>query len=749
MRQASFAAHSEPGSLLLSLISARVHSHPIVRSMARIGELGPFKPKQDWDVYLERFTIFCSANRVKDTDKVASFLAVIGAMAYKRIRALCAPDLPSTRTFDQIVALLCPAARPKVTRMTARYKFHNRRQAAGESLTDFDIALRECAVDCHFANLQEALCDRFVLGLHDIDIQRELLNKDVDLTYDVALQTALTREAVSNEYKQLRDLTLNVSGSQGETAHDSGNVSQPAEVHHVKYSKHGTAGQRQHYVAGSKRQMSKHVFGKCKHCGRRNHRSEDCHFRNAVCHVCKVRGHIKPVCRKAKAGKNIYSLSANADDGHSVDSASTESDGYPCHTFSVNNVHNTVVQAAATKPFLIDVKVQNRKIRMELDTGSAVTVISKSEFDKFGICRLIRPVTTILKTHTQEEIQPLGVTTVRVEYQDQTRILEMYVVNHNGPTLFGRSWLRSLKLDWQAIHSVATVSAANEGDTKHKLQEMLKKFESLFRPGIGQLKGYKAKLHMKPGGCPKFFKHRPMPYSIGEKVSEDIDRLVHGCILSPVSHSEWATPIVPICKRDGSVRICGDFKVTVNPHSYDIQHRPAAQHKNVDGLSRIPLKTGSDRISSDESEIAVFNVSQISPLPVTAREIAKETRKDPLLSKVYLYTQNGWDNCSDVSTGIKPYYSRKDALTITDGVLMYGTRVVVPAKFQSRVLEVLHETHLGIVKTKALARSYVYWPLIDQQIEQHVKSCDSCALVAKNPALAPLHPWEYPSRVWS
>ena len=78
---------------------------------------------------------------------------------------------------------------------------------------------------------------------------------------------------------------------------------------------------------------------------------------------------------------------------------------------------------------------------------------------------------------------------------------------------------------------------------------------------------------------------------------------------------------------------------------------------------------------------------------------------------------------------------------------MSGNRVIIPTKLRARGL-MLHASHPGIVKTKGLARSYVWWPGIDADIECLVKSCQSCAMQHKQPAQVNLHPWEWPSSSW-
>ena len=72
--------------------------------------------------------------------------------------------------------------------------------------------------------------------------------------------------------------------------------------------------------------------------------------------------------------------------------------------------------------------------------------------------------------------------------------------------------------------------------------------------------------------------------------------------------------------------------------------------------------------------------------------------------------------------------------------------MVVPARGQQQLLEDLHTAHPGIVRMKNLARSYLWWPGLDGDIEEKVKSCQVCQLQSAAPAAAPLHPWEWPEK---
>ena len=87
-------------------------------------------------------------------------------------------------------------------------------------------------------------------------------------------------------------------------------------------------------------------------------------------------------------------------------------------------------------------------------------------------------------------------------------------------------------------------------------------------------------------------------------------------------------------------------------------------------------------------------------------------------------------------------------LTVEDGCLLWGGRVIIPQSLKEVVKAELHKEHLGISKMKALARGHVWWAGMDKELEALVKSCAECAEVKQAPAKAPLFPWHWPSRPW-
>lgn len=72
------------------------------------------------------------------------------------------------------------------------------------------------------------------------------------------------------------------------------------------------------------------------------------------------------------------------------------------------------------------------------------------------------------------------------------------------------------------------------------------------------------KLHMNRTAVPQFYRVRQVLYALRDKIEEELDRLQRARAIKPVQYSDWAVPVVPVRKGDGSVRLCGDYKLTVN-----------------------------------------------------------------------------------------------------------------------------------------------------------------------------------------
>ena len=130
-------------------------------------------------------------------------------------------------------------------------------------------------------------------------------------------------------------------------------------------------------------------------------------------------------------------------------------------------------------------------------------------------------------------------------------------------TLLGRNWLCKLRLNWPKM-----LSSLVDGDPSiHTLQvaSWMNEFPDVLEKGLGRLRGIKANIMLKDGAQPRFCKYRPIPFALRAQVEEAIHQQVEDGELKSVEQSDWAAPIVVVTKKDGGIRICADFKVTINP----------------------------------------------------------------------------------------------------------------------------------------------------------------------------------------
>ncbi|XP_037931465.1 uncharacterized protein K02A2.6-like [Teleopsis dalmanni] len=171
---------------------------------------------------------------------------------------------------------------------------------------------------------------------------------------------------------------------------------------------------------------------------------------------------------------------------------------------------------------------------------------------------------------------------------------------------------------------------------------------------------------------------------------------------------------------------------------------------HADNLSRIPQthydETMNDNHDDDESYI--YSIQEQSHLNLNFKNIAQQTRRDPILSKVSDAVLNGTIN-NLKGNQFTSFTTKSIELTVDRGCLLWGYRIVIPQKLRQSVLHKLHESHLGVVKTKSIARSYVWWPNIDVDVENLIKTCIPCQELLASPEKSTLIPWTPTDTVWS
>jgi hypothetical protein len=1001
-------------------------------------------------LYIERLKQYFVANDVEDGPKQRAILiSCVGDRTYRTIKDVLSPTSPTEADFKTIVDKMTAHFQPEPSEIVQRFRFHTRIRQSHESVATYIAQLKQVAENCNFgdaARVNEMLRDRLVCRIANEKWQQCLLAED-DLSYDKAQKLLLSMEAAE---KGIKDL--------------AGDPAKKVQYFQNKKNQGHSSGK-----------PVDHKAQPCKHCGG-PHAPLKCRFRGAECHYCHKRGHTAPICCQRLHKQQQQQQQSSTPFKKPTHSLDAERVGTPPeYDDPMNNIH-AVPSVESRKPYVVQVIVHGKPVCMEVDTGATLSVMTHDTYlATWGSAEapLIKPSSAHLCTYTGQTLTAVGMVEVDVQYGEQQATLNLVIVDGKGPPLLGRDWLAVIRLDWGQFHKV-------EVEVNGTLEAVLGRHSTLFKAGLGTIHGLEAKLYLKDGAKAKFCRVRQVPFAVREKVEIEIDRQVALGILEPVKFSEWATPVVPIMKKDGSVRLCGDYKITVNQatetdtyplpriedmlasvaggtvfstldlahayqqvvldeesqrmvtitthkglyrvkrlpfgvasapsmfqrimesvlqgipgvivyiddilvsgkdnddhlqtlnvvlsrleeaglklkrskcsfllplveylgyritkdglqptskkveavqkspapkdvsqlksfiglvnyygkflpdlstvlaplyrllqketewrwtdeqqrafeevkvlltsdrllvhydpdkelvlacdaspygigavlshrdpdgrerpiafasrtlapaernysqlekeglaivfgvkrfhaylfgrhfiilsdhkplrhlfkensatpplasariqrwaltlggYDYTIEYKPGESHSNADFLSRLPLPETSQNIPVPHE--TVFLMETLNSSPVTASQIKQWTSQDPLLSKVRDLIQHGGLNRN--KEAVSPFHQFERELSVQDGCILCGSRVVVPPDGRRAVIELLHEGHPGNNRMKGLARSFVWWPGIDHDIEECIRECEPCQQSRHNPAPAPLHPWEFPSAPW-
>lgn len=493
---------------------------------------------EDWSEYVERLTHYFEANDITSGDKRrAILLNAVGPRTYRLIKTLVSPAKVTEVSFEDIVEAARAHFSPKPSPIVKRYEFNTRVQGEGESIANYVAALRKIAEHCEYGTvLEDMLRDRLVCGISNKGIQRRLL-QDSALTFKEAMKVAQSAEAAD---KDAQRLTVRPVSDKDLLTHRVEPPTRQDPPGHKGGQQPQNRPQR-----SRRRQPGSPDSGKdCYRCGGR-HQPSVCPCRDYDCRYCRKRGHIAKMCRKKARDKQEQEQTHVVTESEQASGPSEEYSMYHVGTGSNNPFHATII-------------VNGRPLTMEVDTGAAVSIVSETTFSSLqdGTSSLqLQPTTTRLRTYTGEPIHVKGSTVVKVDHFGQSLELPLIVSAGSGPALLGRDWLAALRLDWKTIFTVGN---------NLTLQKVLDAHKEVFKEGLGELKGVTAKIHVDRDVKPEFRKANKVPFAVREKVERELERLLSLGVIEPIEFSDWAAPIVPVLKGDGRVRICGDYKVTIN-----------------------------------------------------------------------------------------------------------------------------------------------------------------------------------------
>ena len=162
------------------------------------------------------------------------------------------------------------------------------------------------------------------------------------------------------------------------------------------------------------------------------------------------------------------------------------------------------------------------------------------------------------------------------------------------------------------------------------------------------------------------------------------------------------------------------FKIRLMRFTFNISHVPGKELYTADAPT-------SERDENDDTlqEVAKYMNAKMSLFPVTGvrmEEIKIRSQEDEACQQLMNYYNDGWPEKHLLKGPLKAYQPYRFARSVQDGILMFNSHVLVPSALRLDMLE-----SQGIHKCRQLAKQYIWWPGMSQQIEDMVRSCRVCA----------------------
>lgn len=369
--------------------------------------------------------------------------------------------------------------------------------------------------------------------------------------------------------------------------------------------------------------------GSCYQCGG-SHKANECKFKSATCNFFSKAGHIAIVCKAKKRNQAQQSQS---------DSAKSSS----LHQMVTHSLFY-LSDHCKTKPKYISVSINDKPLKFEFDCGAPATVIDHNTYLKIFENEKQSQINIddkgVFHSYGGHPITILGLVSVRANLNGVVRNVSLLVSGDNGPPLWGRNWNEYFGID---VDKLLQISYHTD-----PFAELLSRFSDLFDRTHGNYQGPPAVLHMVDNARPIFMRARPVPFALRSKIDAELDRLEAQGFYTPIKHSRWASAIVPVVKHDGTIRICGDYKTTINQFAKpDIY--PLPRHEELfaalsggSHFMKLDLQHAYNQIRLDEASKALVTVNthrglyQVNRLPfgVSAASAIFQRIMDTLLKDI-------------------------------------------------------------------------------------------------------------------
>lgn len=481
------------------------------------------------------------AGKLDDAAKVRLLLRKLSPPDHERYNSFILPKLAREFTFAETVEKLKSLFGATVSTFRRRYNCLQTTKEDGDDYLTYSCKVNKACVDFKLSELTEEQfkCLIYVCGLkskQEAEIRMRLINK-LNESADLTLQQIVEQ---CNSLVNLKQDTVMVEGSS-------------STVNAVAYPKRTTS---KHQSSSDSSKNREQPRTPCWSCGGM-HYNKDCRFRDHRCNECGKHGHREGYCA-------CFSTKSSSNSANRSDPKKKKNKRQPLSKI-------VTIRSIGQRRKFVDIEVNNVPLRLQLDTGSDISIISQRSWTRIGRPKA-KPAVCSARTASGEPLELVAELECNITLNGITREGKCFIASPNVH-------LDILGIDWMDLFGLwdhPIVSFCNQVTTQsnQRVATLQAQFPEVFNSELGLCNKTPVKLVLKGSPKPVFRPKRPVAYSMERVVEDELFRLQNLGILKKVDFSDWAAPIVAVRKPNGTVRICADFSTGLNsvlePNQYPL-----------------------------------------------------------------------------------------------------------------------------------------------------------------------------------
>ena len=226
---------------------------------------------------------------------------------------------------------------------------------------------------------------------------------------------------------------------------------------------------------------------------------------------------------------------------------------------------------------------------------------------------------------------------------------------------------------------------------------------------------------------------------------QKFDQYVYGRAVTIQSDHKPLAAIARKPLRNAPKRLQG-MLLKVQKYDVEIMYKPEPEMHLADTLSRAFL----DTTENDQGEFERVNAVKLLPMTEERlEELRTSTSSDEVLQQLKQVIQTGWPNeKNQLPAVLAPYFTYRDELSVYDGLVFKGERLLIPKQMRQKMKERLHSSHIGINGCLRRARECLFWPSMTAEIKEYVLQCEACSKYETKQPKETLMSHELAERPW-